>query len=302
MVKVVVVGSIAFDSIKTPFGSVQKALGGSGTYASYASSFFSKTGLVGVIGNDFNQNYLNLLKRKGIDLSGVTVNEKEKTFYWKGEYKFDLNSAITHETQLNAFSSFKPELPEAYKNADYLFLGNISPELQLNVLNQMNKRPKLVLADTMNYYIQKNPELVKKVINEVDIGLMNDSEARMLFNTNNLMTACKKILALNSEWAIIKKGEHGAIFMTEKEFFSAPGYPLENVKDPTGAGDSFAGAMLGYLASKNSVSQKEIKKAIVYGSTVASFNAEGFSLNNLQKINKKHINSRFKEFKKISEF
>ncbi len=302
MVNVVVIGSIAFDSIKTPFGSVKKALGGSGVYASIASSFFARTGLVGVIGKDFKQEYLEFLKSKKIDLKGVVKNNEEKTFFWSGEYKFDLNTAITHKTELNAFQNFKPILPEDYKKVDYLFLGNISPKLQLSVLNQMVKKPKLVIADTMNYYIQQNPELVKKVINKVDIGLMNDSEARMLFKTNNLITAGKKILELNSDLAIIKKGEHGAIFLTKKSFFSAPGYPLENVIDPTGAGDCFAGAMLGYLASKNTKSIKEIKKAIIYGSTIASFNAEGFSINNLKKITKKQIQKRFKEFKKISEF
>jgi ribokinase len=206
------------------------------------------------------------------------------------------------QTQLNAFQNFKPVLPKEYKNADFLFLGNISPKLQLNVLNQMNSRPKLVMADTMNYYIKRNKKDVLKVIKEVDIALMNDSEARMLFNTPNLINAAKKILSLESDWAIIKKGEHGAIFMAENEFFSAPGYPLENIVDPTGAGDSFAGAMIGYLAKKNKLTESEIKKAIVFGSTIASFNAEGFSMEKTKQISMKDINKRFKEFRKISKF
>jgi sugar/nucleoside kinase (ribokinase family) len=302
MVSVLVVGSIALDSVKTPFGKIEKGLGGSATYASIAASYFSKTGILGAVGNDFPKEHIELLKRKKIDLSGLEINKNEKTFFWKGEYGFDMNSPETLETQLNAFEKFVPIVPEKYKNAQYLFLGNISPKLQVQVLNQMKRKPKLVVSDTMNYYIQKNREDVLEVIKKADIGLMNDSEARMLFGTTNLIKACKKILELDSKWAIIKKGEHGAIFMTKKSFFSAPGYPLENVVDPTGAGDSFAGAFTGYLAKEDSVTEKSIKKAIIHGSAVASINAEGFSLSKLKNITQKDINNRVKEFRKITEF
>ena len=301
MIKVVVVGSVALDSIKTPFGKVDRILGGSATYSSFASSFFSKTGLVGVIGTDFPKSYVALLEGQGIDLSGLE-HKTGKTFFWKGFYDYDLNQAHTIDTQLNVFSDFNPVLPETFRNADFLFLGNISPKLQLSVLSQMNKRPRLIVSDTMNFYIEREPKNVLKVVKAVDIALMNDAEARQLFKTPNLITAAKKILALDSKYAIIKKGEHGSIMFTKNSYFAAPGYPLEKVIDPTGAGDCFAGAMIGYLAKRGKINEKEIRKAMIFASSVASINAEGFSLNNLKRTSMKEINARAKEFKEIMRF
>lgn len=299
--KVVVVGSVALDSVKTPFGKAENVLGGSATYAAYCSSFFAKTGIVGVAGQDFPKRHIELLKKKGIDIEGLSVVDG-KTFYWEGFYEFDLNQAHTIKTELNVFQNFEPVLPENYRAADFLFLGNISPKLQLNVLSQMKKRPKLVVSDTMNYYIEREKENVLKVVKEVDIALMNDSEARELFKTPNLVQAARKILALNSDYAIIKKGENGSIMFTKNSHFAAPGYPLENVVDPTGCGDCFAGALIGYLAKKGKVSEKEIRRSMVYASAMASINAEGFSLNALKNASMKTINARAKEFKGFLKF
>ncbi len=302
LVDLVIVGSIALDSVRTPFGEVSRALGGSATYAAYAASFFAKPGIVGVVGSDFPNGHLEMLRKRGIDLSGLERRKDEKTFFWEGNYDFDMNLAHTVKTELNAFAKFNPELPDSYRKAEFLFLGNISPELQLAVLRQMKKRPKLVLADTMNFWIERNKDKVLKVVKEVDIALMNDAEARELFKTHNLVKAARRILRLDSEFAIIKKGEHGATLFTDSTFFSAPGYPLEDVIDPTGAGDCFAGAFLGYLSKTRSLTERNIRKAVVYASAVASFNAEGFSLNRLRQITRRDIEKRFREFRKISEF
>lgn len=301
LVKVVVVGTVALDSIKTPFGSAERVLGGSATYSSFASSFFSKTGVVGVVGNDFPKKHFEVLKKRGVDLEGLELVDG-KTFFWEGFYGFDLNVANTVKTELNVFADFNPVLPDEYRKADFLFLGNISPKLQLSVLAQMDKRPKLVVSDTMNYYIERERKGVLEVVKEVDIALMNDGEARELFKTPNLVVAAKKVLELDSKYAIIKKGEHGSVLFTKNSHFAAPGYPLENVVDPTGCGDSFAGAMIGFLAKKGKVNEKELRKAMVFGSAVASLNAEGFSLDNLKKTSMKQIQARAKEFREIMRF
>lgn len=301
MPDVVIVGSVALDSIRTPFGEVKEVIGGSATYSAFACSFFSKPGLVAVAGKDFPKENIELLEKREIDLTGLEIKDG-KTFRWEGYYEFDLNQAHTVKTELNVFDKFSPALPEKYKNAEFLFLGNIDPELQLNVLNQMKKRPKLVIADTMNYWIETKREKVLEVIKAVDIGLMNDGEARMLFNTTNLVKAAREILKLDSEIAIIKKGEHGSILFTVDTHFSAPGYPLENVKDPTGAGDCFAGAMIGYLAKTKDLSESNFRKAMVYASALASLNAEDFSLNNLKRISISDIERRYTEFREIVKF
>ena len=301
MVDVVILGSMAFDSLETPFGKVEMALGGSATYAATAASLFVKPGIVSIVGTDFPKEHSKFLESRGIDLSGVE-HAKGKTFYWKGKYGFDINAAETLDVQLNVVEGFKPKVPDKYKNADYLFLGNFEPAIQKSVLEQMTKRPKLVVSDTMNYYIEKDREAVLEMVKLSDIALMNDGEARQLFKTASLVEAAKEILKLDSKIAIIKKGEHGCIFMTKDSFFSAPGYPLEKVVDPTGAGDSFAGTLTGYLAKTGDLSDENIRKAIVYASAVASYNAEGFSLDNLKKISTKDIDKRVNEFKKIVEF
>lgn len=301
MPELVVFGSVAFDSIKTPFGSVEKTLGGSGTYASVAASFFSKPGIVSAVGSDFPTEEMDFFKSKGIDLKGLELKQG-KTFHWSGEYGLDINAAKTIKTEFNVLADFKPQLPAEYRKADFLLLGNNDPEMQLDVLRQMSKKPKLVIADTMNIYIEKQRDRVLQVVEEADICLLNDSEARLLFNTPSLVAASKEILKLNSELSIIKKGEHGALLSTAKGCFVAPGYPLENFVDPTGCGDCFAGALMGFLAKEGRVSEDLMRKAIIYGSVVASLNAEGMGLEKLRKITLDDINKRFNEFKEIVRF
>ncbi|MFH1225027.1 MAG: PfkB family carbohydrate kinase [Candidatus Diapherotrites archaeon] len=298
---VLIVGSIALDTIKTPFGKVKDALGGSAVYAAYAASFFCKPAIMGVVGKDFPKKHLKMLEARGIDTSAVEVS-KGKTFRWEGFYDFDLNIAHTKKTELGVFKHFKPEVPETLRNTGFVFLGNISPKLQLSVLNQMEKKPELAVSDTMNYWICKDRKGVLEVVKKADMGLMNDGEARMLFRTGSLVKAAREILKLDSEFAVIKKGEHGCVLFTKDTHFAAPGYPLENVLDPTGAGDSFAGAFMGYLAKTRSLTEPNLRKAVVYGSTVASFAAEGFSLGNLRNKTFGDIESRYLQFRKIVEF
>ncbi len=297
----VVYGSVAFDSIKTPFGSVKRVLGGSGTYSCVAASFFSKPGVVSAVGSDFPIEEMDFLKGKGIDLTGLKLSPG-KTFHWQGEYGLDINVAKTIKTEMNILADYKPELPEEYKNADFLLLANNDPETQLQLVKQMEKRPKLIIADTMNYYIERKKDKVLEVVKEADICLMNDSEARQLFNTANLVKAAKEILKLNNDLAIIKKGEHGALLCTKQGSFVAPAYPLENVVDPTGCGDCFAGALMGFLAKEGEVNEELMRKALIYGSTVASFNAEGLGLERLRTLKMTEIEKRFNEFKEIVRF
>ncbi len=300
MVDCVIVGTVAFDSIKTPFGSVERTLGGSAVYAGIAASLFSKPGIVSVVGKDFPAGHIQLLKSKGIDTAGIAEAEG-KTFSWKGEYGLDINAAKTLQTDLNVLQHFEPTLPEGYKKAEFLFLGNLDPELQLKVLGQARKT-KLVIADTMDYWIESKREKVLEIARKADICLMNDAEARLLFKTPNLVQAAKKILELDSNLAIIKKGEHGSLLCTKLGCFVAPAYPLENVIDPTGCGDSFAGAMVGFLARQGKVNEQLMRKAIIYGSAVASFNAGGMGLEKMKAVSLDDINKRFGEFKEIVRF
>ena len=300
--RVVIVGSVALDDVQTPFGKVENALGGSAVYAGIACSLFSKPGIVGVIGSDFPKKYLDLLAACGIDLTGLETDSAGKTFHWAGRYGLDLNSANTLSTQLNVFENFTPKLPDSYRSADFLFLGNIDPGLQLDVLKKMEKRPKLVVADTMNLWISTMREKVLEVVKEVDICLMNDAEARQLFRTPSIVGAARQILALDSKIAIIKKGEHGAVMFGKGIHFACPGYPLENVLDPTGSGDCFGGTLIGYIAKTNDLSLKNMRKAVVYASSVASFNAEGFSVEKVSSISKKDIDMRYREFGRFVKF
>lgn len=299
--EVVIIGSIALDSIETPAGKVENVLGGSASYAGLVSSFFAKTGIVGSIGKDFPQDYLNFFKSRGINIDGIERSQNN-TFKWVGRYGSDINVAETLKTELNAMAEFNPKIPDNYANANFLFLGNFDPEKQLAVLTSMKKRPKFVVADTMNFWIENKRESVLEIVKKTDVCLLNDAEARQLFNTPNLVTAAKKILELNSKIAIIKKGEHGCLLFTKSHHFFAPAYPLENVIDPTGCGDSFAGALIGYLSQSKNLKEKTLRKAIVVASAVASFNAESFSLNRLREIKKIDINKRVKELKKITLF
>jgi len=296
---ILIIGTVALDSIETPFGKVKKALGGSATYASFAASFFSKSALISVIGNDFPKEYIELLKKRNIDLNGLKITGK--TFHWDGFYEYDMNEAKTRKTELNSLEHFKVEVPEKYKKIKYVFLANIDPEQQLETLRQMNK-PYFVVMDTMNFWINNKKKSLIDAIKKVDVLLLNDGEARQLFSTINLVNAANQALRLGPKAVIIKKGEHGALLFTKNKHFNAPGYPLENIKDPTGCGDSFGGAFIGYLAKTKDLSERNFRKAIVYGSVVASHNAEDFGLNRLKHLTMSDIEKRYKEFQDIREF
>jgi len=299
MIDPIIIGTVALDSLKTPFGKVKNILGGSATYASIAASFFSKPGILSIIGKDFPNEHIRFFNEKGINTTGIVTGDK--TFRWEGFYEFDMNEAKTIRTELNSLESYKVEVPENYKDAKYVFLANIDPELQLDVINSI-KKPKLIVMDTMNFWIDHKREQLLKTIDKADILVLNDGEARQIFNTPNLVKAANSALKLHTRAVIIKKGEHGALLFTDSKHFSAPGYPLENIKDPTGCGDSFGGALTGYLAKTQDLSEANLRKAVVYGSILASFNAEEFSIGRLRKIKHEDIEKRYKEFKAIMEF
>lgn len=301
MPDVVIIGSVAMDCIETPFRKDESILGGSATYASFAASFFCKPGIVAVVGGDFPQEYLNLLEKRGVCLAGLRIEKENRTFRWKGRYEFDMNEAKTLDTELNVLEFFKPQLPEEYRKVQYLFLGNIDPELQLYVLSQM-ENTKFVVADTMNFYIEHKKKELEKVISKIDLFLLNDGEARELFETTSLVKAARQALKLGTKAVIIKKGEHGALLFSRSGHFSAPGYPLENIVDPTGCGDCFGGGMVGYLAKTDDLSEGNIRKAIIYGSVIASHNAEGFGPENLKRISLSDIEGRYHEFRRMREF
>jgi sugar/nucleoside kinase (ribokinase family) len=299
--KVLVAGSIGLDNVKTPFGEVKNEIGGSGIFASLACSIFSKTALMGIIGNDFPLEKLKILEEKKIDLSAIQ-NSSKPNMRWVAHYDFDVNVAHTDSFASNSLDDLSGVVPQNLKNIKYAFLGNFSPSKQKSILNSFEKKPLLTVSDTMNYYISSEKNSVLDMVKCADIALMNDAEARQLFNTPNLVVAAKEIIKLDSKYAIIKKGEHGCVLFSEKNYFSCPGYPLENVKDPTGCGDSFAGSLIGYLASTEDFSEKNMRKAIVVASAVASFNAESFSFYKLAQISKKDVMNRVKEFKEFSKF
>lgn len=294
-----ILGTIALDNIQTPFGKEKEALGGSATYAAYAASFFSKPAIVSIIGKDFPKAHSELLKNRKISLEGIEIGEK--TFRWDGLYEFDMNQAKTLKTELNVLEGFDPKLPEDYKDIKYVFLANLDPDAQLSVLNQLES-PELVLTDTMNLWIEHKKDKLLEVIKKTDILLLNDGEARQLFDTVNLVQAANKALALGPKAIIIKKGEHGSLLFTKDKHFNAPGYPLETVKDPTGCGDTFGGTLIGYLAKTKDISEANLRKAIVYATAVASFNAQDFSLNKLKSIDEDDINKRYDELKEIRDF
>ncbi len=295
----VIIGTVALDSLETPFGKVKNVLGGSASYASISASFFSKPGILSIIGKDFPEKHIKFLNKKGINTSGITLGEK--TFRWQGFYEFDMNEAKTLRTELNALESYKVKVPEAYKKARYVFLANIDPELQLAAVNEIEE-PELVVMDTMNFWIEHKKKQVLKAIDKADVLVMNDGEARQLFKTTNLVKAAHAALKLHSKAIIIKKGEHGALLFTKDKHFNAPGYPLVNIRDPTGCGDCFGGAFTGYLAKTQDTSEANMRKAIIYGSVIASFNAEDFSVEKLRRIKHEDIEKRYNEFRSIREF
>lgn len=300
---VLVVGSVALDTVETLEGKVEDSLGGSATYFSVAASFFhQQIHLVGVVGDDFPSEHVDFLSKRGIDLQGLEQITGGKTFRWGGSYVSDLNAAETEFTDLNVFSDFDPRLPDTYQDTPYVFLANINPELQLRVLEQVY-HPKLVVCDTMNLWIDISRPALMETLKQVDILILNDGEAKQLTEKKNLIQAGKEILTYGPSRVVIKKGEHGAISLTESEFFAVPAYPLTSVFDPTGAGDSFAGGFMGYLAAQNqSDDEQTIRQAIVYGTVVASFNVEDFSLNRQRTLTRQEIDDRFNRLKDIAHF
>ncbi len=297
---ILVVGSVAFDSVETPFGKVENVLGGSATYFSTSASFFTDVSLVAVVGEDFPQEHLDFLKSRNIDLRGLD-HEGGKTFHWKGKYGYDLNEAQTLETHLNVFESFKPQIPAAYRDTEFLFLANIDPELQMEVLSQV-ERPRVVACDTMNFWISSKPEALKAVIAKVDIFIINEGEARQLTQEANLTKAARKILAMGVKTLVVKRGEYGVLMFTDNSVFAAPAYPLEDVYDPTGAGDTFAGGFMGYLANTGDTSEAGIRQAVIFGSVMASFNVEDFSLERLKRLEYREIETRYRSFKALTHF
>jgi sugar/nucleoside kinase (ribokinase family) len=297
-----VVGSLALDTIETPFGKAERTLGGSATFVSVAASYFLQpVRLVGVVGGDFPKEDIEFLKDRGVDLEGLQVIDDGKTFHWHGKYHYDLNSRDTIVTELNVFADFDPVIPESFQRSEYLCLGNINPELQKKVLNQMTG-PKLIIADTMNFWIEGKHEALIDVLKHIHVLIINDSEARELSREANLIKSARRIQQMGPQIVIIKKGEHGALLFYENEMFSAPAYPLESIYDPTGAGDSFAGGFIGYLAKTDDISYENMKRAVVYGSTIASFAVEKFSLDGIKDLTYFEIKDRFNEFKRFSSF
>jgi sugar/nucleoside kinase (ribokinase family) len=297
---ILVVGSVAFDSVETPFGKAEEVLGGSGTYFSTAASFFTEVSLVAAIGEDFSAEHLAFLAGRGIDLRGVHA-APGKTFRWKGRYGFDLNEAQTLETHLNVFETFRPRLASGYEKSEFVFLANIDPELQLEVLRQV-ERPQLVACDTMNFWIAGKREALIRTLAHVDLLVINEGETRQLANEPNLVQAARTILAMGPRILVIKRGEYGVLMATEHSLFSIPAYPLEAVFDPTGAGDTFAGGMMGYLANCKDLTDASLRKAIVFGTIMASFNVEEFSLDRLRTLTYAEIEDRYRRFRLLTEF
>jgi sugar/nucleoside kinase (ribokinase family) len=297
---ILVVGSVAIDSVETPFGRGENVLGGSATYFATSASFFTDVNLVAVVGEDFPQEHIDFLTSRNIDLTGLS-RESGKTFHWKGRYGYDLNEAHTLDTQLNVFQTFRPRIPAAYADAGYLILANIDPDLQLEVLEQV-RSPRVIACDTMNFWISSKPEVLKKVIAKVDFLIINEGEARQLTGETNLVKAARAIMSIGAKNLIIKRGEYGVLLFSGNSIFAAPAYPLESVFDPTGAGDTFAGGFMGYLANTGNLSTEGVRQAIVYGSVMASFTVEDFSLNRLRTLDYAQVEARYREFKAMTHF
>lgn len=295
-----VVGSVAFDSVKTPFGEREEILGGSATYFSTAASYFTDVNLVAVVGEDFPEHDINFLKSRGINVEGLE-RQSGKTFRWKGEYGFQLNEANTLETHLNVFETFRPTIPQSYSDSEVVFLANIDPELQSEVLRQVNS-PKIIACDTMNFWISGKRESLLNTLKSVDVLIINDGEARQLAMEANLVKAAGVIRSYGPKHVIVKRGEYGALMFNSKSVFAAPAYPLESVFDPTGAGDSFAGGFLGYLASTRNFTEASMRQAVIFGSVMASFVVEDFSLNRIRALDYEEILNRYREFKRLTHF
>ncbi len=297
------VGSMAFDAIETPFGKVDKIVGGANTYIAYAASYLTQpVQLVSVVGYDFEQQEMDEMKKRGAQLEGVEIIKDEKSFFWSGRYHLDMNSRDTLVTDLNVLANFKPAVPESYQGAEFLMLGNLAPAVQLSVIKQLQTRPKLIVLDTMNFWMDIALDDLKAVLKEVDVLMVNDSEARQLSGDYSLVKAAKKIMQMGPKFLVIKKGEHGALLFHENHVFFAPALPLEEVFDPTGAGDTFAGGFIGYLAKTKDISFSNMKRAIIVGSALASFCVEKFGPNRLKEISKQDIDERVAQFVQLVNF
>ncbi len=303
MGKLLIVGTIAFDAIETPFGKTEKILGGAATYIGLSASYFGlDAGIISVVGGDFPEEYLKMLRDKDIDLSGVEIIKEGKTFFWSGKYDYNLNTRDTLVTDLNVLADFKPVVPENYQDTDFLMLGNLHPAVQMSVINQIPKRPKLVVLDTMNFWMDNTMDELMEVIAKTDVITINDEEARQLSGEYSLVKAAKKIHAMGPQYVVIKKGENGALLFNNGDVFFAPALPLEEIFDPTGAGDTFAGGFTGYLASTHDVSFENMKRAVIYGSNFASFCVERFGTERMMNLGQDEIQTRLKEFKQLTQF
>ena len=301
--KLLVVGSVAFDAIETPFGKTDKILGGAATYIGLAASLMKvKSGIVSVVGGDFPQEELDILEERGVELEGVQIKKDEKSFFWSGKYHMDMNTRDTLETQLNVLGTFEPVVPDSFQDSDFLILGNLSPAVQLSVIDQLKERPKLVVMDTMNFWMEVALDDLKKVLKKVDVLMVNDSEARELSHEFSLVKAARKIMTMGPKYLIIKKGEHGALLFHEDNVFFAPALPLEEVFDPTGAGDTFAGGFMGHIARTKDISFENMKTAIIVGSAMASFCVEKFGTERLREITKADIDKRLMQFQELVNF
>lgn len=303
MNKLLAVGTVAFDAIETPFGQTDKILGGAATYIALSASHFEvDTAIVSVVGGDFPKKYLSLLEQKNIDISGLEVVADGKTFYWKGKYHNDLNMRDTLDTQLNVLENFQPVVPSSYKDADIVMLGNLHPAVQLSVLEQMSQQPKMIVLDTMNFWMEHTWDLLQQVIQKVNVLTINDEEARQLTNEHSLVKAAQKIMTMGPDYVVIKKGEHGALLFHKSQIFCAPALPLESVFDPTGAGDTFAGGFVGYIAQTGNVSFENMKNAVIFGSALASFCVEKFGTERMQTLNKESLNDRLRQFQELTNY
>ncbi len=299
----VVIGTVAFDAIETPFGKTDKIVGGAATYASIAASYFSnKTKIVAVVGDDFPEKDIKHFNSRGISTEGLQIKQGEKSFFWSGKYHNDLNSRDTLVTELNVLADFDPIIPESYQDCQYLMLGNLTPIVQQTVINRMKNRPKLIVMDTMNFWMDVAMDDLKATLKMVDVLTINDAEARQLSEEYSLVKAARKILAMGPKYLIIKKGEHGALLFHENQVFSAPALPLEEVFDPTGAGDTFAGGFIGYLAKTDDISFENMKRAIIHGSAMASFCVEKFGVERIHDLNNDELNARLQEFINLAQF
>jgi sugar/nucleoside kinase (ribokinase family) len=296
-----VVGSVAFDAVETPFGKVERMLGGAATYFAVAASFFTHVNLVGIVGDDFTEKDASIFHGRRVDTVGLE-RAAGKTFFWAGRYNENMNERTTLVTDLNVFAEFKPRLPEAYQSSRHIFLANIDPTLQSSVLHQVKRRPKIVALDTMNYWIERTPKELRETLRHTDILMINDSETRQLSSEHNLMRAARHIFKLGPKALVIKRGEYGAMLVHQNRAFSVPAFPLEEVHDPTGAGDTFAGGFMGYLASVRSKSDVELRRAMVYGSVMGSFTVEKFGLDRLRTLKRSEIHARARHFYKMTQF